>query len=170
MGPQKLFCPRCNSLLVTRAESTDPLDRQLATSAIYAFECRSCGHRFRASQQDVPPPAEPQDRRKTPRTPIRMPVDFEWGEHAGDGTVTDISKGGCAVESQRRLNAGLLLLLKFPPSVRSTERDTPQQIASVQNVRGERAGMKFLAFTQAEQLALAQTVAQSIQLFASQPG
>lgn len=99
-----------------------------------------------------------------------MPVDFEWGEHAGDGTVTDISKGGCAVESQRSLNAGLLLLLKFPPSVRSVERDTPQQIASVQNVRGERAGMKFLAFTQQEQLALTQTVERSIRLFASQPG
>ncbi len=170
MGSKKLFCPRCNSLLVARAESTDPLDRHLADSAIYAFECRSCGHRFRASQQDIPPPAEPQDRRKAPRTPIHMPVDLEWGEQGGDGTVTDISKGGCAVESQRRLSAGLLLLLKFPPSVRPTERDTPQQIASVQNVRGERAGMKFLAFTQREQLALAQTVERSIQLFAAQPG
>ena len=170
MGPKKPFCPRCESLLVVRAESTDPLDRHLATSAIYAFECRSCGHRFRASQQDAPSPEESQDRRKFPRTPIHMPVNFEWGEQGGEGTITDISKGGCAVESQRRLNAGLLLLLKFPSSVRSTERDTPQQIASVQNLRGERAGMKFLAFTQEEQLALAQTVTRSIQLFASQPG
>ncbi len=170
MGPKKLYCTRCDSLLVARSESTPQPDRHSASSVIYTFECQACGLRFQVSQQDIIPAAEPQDRRKAPRTPIHMPVDFEWGEHGGDGTVTDISKDGCAVESQRRLSTGLLLLLKFPPSVRSTEPDTPQQIASVQNVRGERAGMKFLAFTQREQLALAQTVERSIQLFASQPG
>ncbi len=170
MGSKKLFCPRCESLLVERTESADPLDRHLADSAIYAFECRSCGHRFRASQQDAPLPAEAQDRRKTPRVPIHMPVNFEWGEHRGDGTITDISKDGCAVESQRRLSTGLLLLLKFPSSVSAMEHSGAQQIASIQNLRGERAGMKFLAFTQEEQLRLAQTVTRSIQLFASQPG
>jgi hypothetical protein len=111
-----------------------------------------------------------QDRRKFPRTPLNMPVDFEWGEHTGNGMVTDISKGGCAVESEQRLSAGLLLILKFPPAVAITKNGGPQQIASVQNLRGERAGMRFLAFTQAEQLKLAQTVERSIQLFASQPG
>jgi hypothetical protein len=40
-----------------------------------------------------------------------------------------------------------------------------QKIATVQNVRGDKAGMKFLAFTPEEQTKLTRTVTKSIQFF-----
>ncbi len=165
MGPKKLFCTRCDSLLVARAESTPQPDRHSATSVIYTFECQACGLRFQVSQQDIVPAVEPQDRRKALRVPIRMPVDLECGEHVGEGTVTDISKGGCAIESPQPLTIGQLLRVKFPPPTGSVDNLTTQKIATVQNLRGQKAGVKFLAFTDEEQSKLTKTVTKSIQFF-----
>ena len=171
MGPKKLLCPRCNSLLIGRAKSTDPSAPDVADSGLHAFECRSCGHRFQAALPEAPPPAEPQDRRKFTRVPIKMPVDIEWAEHAGEGTITDISKGGCAVESPQTpaLTTGQLLRLKFPPPTGSVDLLGTQKIATVQNIRGQKAGMKFLAPTEDDKLKLTKTVSKSIQFFPPKP-
>jgi len=165
MGPKKLYCTRCDSLLVARSESTPQPDRHSASSVIYTFECQACGLRFQVSQQDIIPAAEPQDRRKAPRVPISMRIDLECGEHVGEGMITDISKGGCAVESPQPLTIGQLLRLKFPPPTGSVENLGTQKIAAVQNLRGQKAGVKFLAFTDEEKSKLTKTVTKSIQYF-----
>ncbi len=94
-----------------------------------------------------------------------MPVDLECGEQVAEGTVPDISKGGCAVESRQPLTIGQLLRLKFPPPTGSVDTLATQKIATVQNLRGTKAGMKFLAFTEEEQSKLTKTVTKSIQFF-----
>lgn len=167
MVPKKLLCPRCNSLLVGRVKAATLSDRQVVDSGLHTFECRSCGHRFQAAAPGTLPPAETSDRRRHPRVPIKMPVDLEWGEHGGEGTVTDISKGGCAVESPqtRGLTTGQLLRLKFPPPTGSVDLLGTQKIATVQNIRGQKAGMKFLAPTEDDQVKLTKTVSKSIQFF-----
>ena len=100
-----------------------------------------------------------------------MPVDIEWAEHAGEGTITDISKGGCAVESPQTpaLTTGQLLRLKFPPPTGSVDLLGTQKIATVQNIRGQKAGMKFLAPTEDDKLKLTKTVSKSIQFFPPKP-
>jgi hypothetical protein len=103
--------------------------------------------------------------RKAARVPVSVPVNLECGELAGEGTVTDISKGGCAVESSQRLTIGQLLRLKFPPPTGSVDNCATQKIATVQNIRGGKAGMKFLAFTPEEQTKLTKTITKSIQFF-----
>jgi hypothetical protein len=45
-----------------------------------------------------------------------------------------------------------------------------QKIVTVQNIRGEKAGMKFLAFTDDEQSKLTKTVSKSIQYFPPKQG
>ncbi len=165
MGAKKLFCTRCDSLLEARTESVPQPDRHSATSVIYTFECQACRLRFQVSQQDIASSVEPQNRRKAPRVPIHMPVDLECGEQVAEGTVTDISKGGCAVESQQPLTIGQLLRLKFPPPTGSVDNLATQKIATVQNLRGQKAGVKFLAFTEEEQSKLTKTVTKSIQYF-----
>lgn len=168
MEPKKLFCTRCGNLLVATSESTNQPDRQSTASVMYTFDCQPCQLRFQVSQQNIPSSAEPQERRKALRIPIHMPVDLECGELAGEGTVTDISKGGCSVESQQRLSVGQLLRLKFPPPTGSVDNCATQKIATVQNLRGQKAGVKFLAFTPEEQTKLTKTVTKSIQFFPPQ--
>lgn len=168
MGTKKLFCTRCGNLLVANSESTNQPDRQSAASVTYTFDCQPCQLRFQVSQQDIPSSAAPQDRRKATRVPVQVPVDLECGELVGGGTVTDISRGGCSVESQQRLTVGQLLRLKFPPPTGSVDNCATQKIATVQNLRGQKAGVKFLAFTPEEQARLTKTVTKSIQFFPPQ--
>ena len=168
MVQKKLFCTRCGNLLVAISESTPQVDRQSTASIIYTFECQPCQLRFQVSQQEITGPAEPQDRRKSPRVPVQVPVNLECGELVAEGTVTDISKGGCSVESSQRLTIGQLLRLKFPSPTGSVDNLSTQKIATVQNLRGQKAGMKFLAFTPEEQSKLTKTVTKSIQFFPPQ--
>lgn len=165
MGPKNLSCTRCGKLLVATSESTNQPDRHSTAGVMYTFDCQPCQLRFQLSQQNIPFSAEPQDRRKAPRVPVHMPVDLECGELTGEGTVTDISKGGCSVESQHCLTVGQLLRLKFPPPTGSVDNCATQKIATVQNLRGQKAGVKFLAFTPEEQTKLTKTVTKSIQFF-----
>jgi hypothetical protein len=92
-------------------------------------------------------------------------VDLECGTIAGEGTVTDISKGGCAVESQQPLTVGQLLRLKFPPPTGSIDTLATQKIGTVRNIRDRKAGVQFLAFTPEEQTKLTKTITKSIQFF-----
>jgi len=120
---------------------------------------------FQVAQQAMTGPREPQDRRDAPRIPVRVPVDLECGTLVGEGTVTDISKGGCAVQSQQPLTVGQLLRLKFPAPTGSVDNCATMKIATVKNLRGDKAGVRFLAFTPEEQTKLTKTVTKSIQFF-----
>lgn len=165
MAAKKMFCARCGNLLVATSESTHQGARDEAASVAYTFECQPCQLRFQVSQQDMAQPAESPDRRRAPRVPVQVPVNLECGELTGEGTVTDISKGGCAVQSSQRLTVGQLLRVKFPPPTGSVDTLATQKIATVQNIRGNKAGIKFLAFTPEEQTKLTRTVTKSIQFF-----
>ena len=165
MKQNKLFCTRCDNLLVATAESSNQPDRHASAGVTYTFECQPCQLRFQVSQQEISHPAASQDRRQTTRVPVRVPVDLECGEISAEATVTDISKGGCAVEVQQPLTVGQLLRLKFPPPTGSVDNCATQKIATVQNLRGHKAGVKFLAFTPEEQTRLTKTVTKSIQFF-----
>jgi len=165
MKQKKLFCTGCGNLLVAISESTPSRDRDAAGSVTYAFECAACQLRFQVSQQAMTAPKETQDRREAPRIPVRVPVDLECGTLVGEGTVTDISKGGCAVQSNQPLTVGQLLRLKFPAPTGSVDNCATMKIASVKNLRGDKAGVKFLAFTPEEQTKLTKTVTKSVQFF-----
>ena len=162
MAPKKLFCTRCGTLLVATSESAGPPS---PADVVYTFECQPCRLRFQVSQQDITGPVVVQNRRKAARVPVSVPVNLECGELVGEGTVTDISKGGCAVESSQRLTIGQLLRLKFPPPTGSVDNCATMKIATVQNLRGQKVGMKFLAFTPEEQAKLTKTITKSIQFF-----
>jgi DNA-directed RNA polymerase subunit M/transcription elongation factor TFIIS len=165
MAHKKLFCTRCGNLLVATSESTGQPDQPSTASVVYSFECQPCQLRFQVSQQEMAPAETTRDRRRTARVPVRVPVDLECGDLAAEATVTDISKSGCAVESPQPLTIGQLLRLKFPPPTGSVDNCATQKIATVQNLRGQKAGVKFLAFTPEEQTRLTRTVTKSIQFF-----
>ncbi len=165
MKQKKLFCTGCGNLLVATSESAPHRDRDEAGTVTYIIECAPCQLRFQVSQQAMSGSKEPQDRRDAPRVPVRVPVDLECGTLVGEGTVTDISKGGCAVQSRQPLTVGQLLRLKFPAPTGSVDNCATMKIATVKNLRGDKAGVRFLAFTPEEQTKLTKTVTKSIQFF-----
>lgn len=160
-----MLCPRCDSLLVVQRQVTSPLDRFLALLAIQPFECQACRHRFRGKPDTARAGAPPDERRKVLRSAVAIPVNFECGEDASEGTLTDLSTDGCTLDSKRRLKPGLLLRLHFPSGSEETPPSLVQQIATVRSVQGSRAGLKFLAFTPMEQAQLEHTVTNTIRRF-----
>lgn len=160
-----LFCPRCNSLLVVRCQDTGLLDKLLALCALASFQCQACQHRFRAMQSRTRGTKRETERRTIARIPVHVPVKFEYGEDGGEGTLTDLSKDGCTLDSKRRLRPGLLLRVHLPAGQDDAPQALVTQIASVRSVDGSRAGLKFLAFTPPEQVQLEQTVTSTLKRF-----
>jgi hypothetical protein len=72
------------------------------------------------------------------------------------------------VESKHALTIGQLLRLKFPPPTGAVDDCAAQTLATVQNIRGRKAGMKFLALTAEAQAKLTRAVTTSI-LFSPPP-
>lgn len=160
-----LFCPRCKSLLVARCQDTRFLDKLLSLCALVSFQCQSCRHRFRAKEvrmRDLTPGTE---RRNIARIPVQIPVNFEYGDDGGEGTLTDLSKDGCTLDSKRRLRPGLLLRVHLPAGPEHAPQAFVTEIATVRSVDGSRAGLKFLAFTPPEQVHLEQTVTSTLKRF-----
>jgi hypothetical protein len=131
------------------------------------FMCESCKRRFRLKKADVEFPSGPAERRKSVRVPVQIPVTFESNEFSGEGTLTDMSMHGCSLISQQTLRSGIVIRLNLPAGAGQKPGSTTQQLATVVLVTGNRAGLKFLAYSSQEKDVLAQTVTRSVKIFAS---
>jgi len=141
------------------------VDRVCALFSLAPFQCQSCQHRFHTSQPAAHQAKTSDERRKIACQPVQIPVNFECGDDAGAGTLTDLSKDGCTLDSKRRLRPGLLLRVHLPAGTEQAPQATATQIATVRSVEGTRAGLKFLAFTPPEQTHLEQTVTSTLKRF-----
>lgn len=162
METTKTLCPYCKGQLVTQVPPAGLLDTLAALFSRHPFECGSCKKRFRLGGQS----SDPKDRRKSVRVPVEIPVTFESKEVSGEGTLTDMSPHGCSLVSKQTLRSGLVLRLHLPPAKGQKPDSSMQQLATVMGVSGNRAGLKFLAYSTEEKNALNQTVTRSMKIFA----
>ena len=162
-----MLCPKCDSMMVSRRQASGLLDRVCALVSLAPFQCQSCRHRFHASQPDTREAAGSEERRTVARLPVQIPVNFDCGDDAGEGTLTDLSKNGCTLDSKRRLRPGLLLRVHLPAGTEQAPQATATQIATVRSVEGTRAGLKFLAFTPPEQMHLEDTITRTMRKFSN---
>jgi hypothetical protein len=164
MPPPKLLCQLCQSPFIIRVESLSLMDRLAALLSYSHFQCESCKQRFRIKEQGEPFSTDPSGRRKSVRVAVQIAVTFESNEFSGEGTLTDMSMHGCSLASNQTLRAGIVIRLNLPGGA---GRKPTQQLATVVGVNGNRAGLKFLAYSTQEKDVLAQTVTRSVKIFAS---
>ena len=150
-------CPKCDSPLVERQPPTCLRDSLASIFFLYPVQCQPCKHQFRAF-------VRPSEHRMASRVPVRIPVSFECGEEHGEGVLTDISQGGCALESQRRLRPGWLIRLHVHADTKEAPAPAMQHLASVRSVHGTRSGLKFLVYTPQEEHQLTQTLTRCIRV------
>ncbi len=83
-----------------------------------------------------------EERRTYPRFPLSCPVAFSGDLLAGEGNVVNISKVGCAVQSDRRVGKGayLNLFLRLPEGPVPTKIE----LAAVRWARGGLFGTEFI--------------------------
>lgn len=162
METTKTLCPFCKSQSVTQVAPAGLLDQLAGLISRHPFQCESCKKRFRQGGQS----SDPKERRKALRVPVEIPVTFESKELSGEGTLMDMSPHGCSLVSKQTLRSGLVLRLHLPAAKGQKPDSTMQQLATVMGVSGNRAGLKFLAYSSEEKNALNQTVTRSMKIFA----
>jgi hypothetical protein len=107
-------------------------------------------------EEREPPGAE---KRRHPRFPLSCPIAFS-GDHLqqGEGTVVNISKLGCAVQSHNQVEEGayLNLALRFPREARQWDLPMKVELAVVRfsglpGAEGRLFGMEFIRVHPKEQ-------------------
>jgi hypothetical protein len=128
-----------------RARCRTILER-LAYLAFYLpFHCQSCSHRFMASRLGRSSPMQFVDRRQHLRIPVRLFLSFSGGRIKGEGTVLDISMGGCMIQSDAPVHVDDIFYLQIALG----EHEPPLEVAAMVRSVGSRGiAFKFLRAAQ----------------------
>ena len=136
-----LSCPRCQKAGVLRSYPQSPREHLASFLFVAPFHCPSCSHRFLASHLWLDHSTHPIDRREHLRIPVRLFLSFSGGKVRGEGTVLDLSMGGCIIKSETQVHTNDIFYLQL--SLDDTE--PPLEVAAmVHSVSARGIAFKFL--------------------------
>ena len=144
----QLQCPNCARQFVRRVSCIGSAETLLGFFYIYPFKCQLCGFRFRMPQWGVRYVRVPEDKRDYDRMAARFPVTFQAHNLRGQGTVTNLSMGGCNFTSADPIAIGtvLQLWLQISDDVAPVLVDA----AVVRYVHEHAAGVEFIRWQPSE--------------------
>jgi hypothetical protein len=139
-----LICPKCSRDFVKRVSRNGKLEQFLSFFYIYPFRCQLCGFRFRFLQWGIRYQRIQEDRREYERLPVSFPVAVRGESIYSEGTVEEVSLGGCTVTLENQLSAGDLCTI----ALYLAQDILPIRInaAVVRSVRSKSLGVEFLRF------------------------
>lgn len=139
-----LTCPLCAKDSVVQTVCRSVGERLASLLGISPFRCQFCTHRFLALRWWWTYPTLYVDRREHRRFPVRMILSFSGNRVKGEGTLVDISMGGCLVQSTMQVGHGEIYYLRIALS----EQDMPLELAAMVRSAGARGiGFQFLRAT-----------------------
>ena len=134
-------CPQCQKDAVLRSRPQSPREHLAALLRIVPFHCQYCSHRFLASRIGVDHPKHPMDRREHLRIPVRLFLSFSGGKVRGEGTVLDLSMGGCIIKSETQVHVDDIFYLE----IAIAKDEMPVEVAAmVRSVSARGIAFKFL--------------------------
>ena len=104
-------CPRCRRDFVRRVAPVGLPEKLLRVLYVYPFRCQLCSERFRKLQWGVREVLAREDRRAYTRVERELPLTFSGEGIAGEGTLLDISMGGCSFLTSVDLPVGMMMRL-----------------------------------------------------------
>lgn len=143
-----LKCPNCARDFVRRVSRTGLGERLLSVFYVYPFKCQLCGYRFRFFQWGVRYFRVEEDRREYDRMEMSFPVSFTSEAGSGEGSLVNVSMGGCSFKTKAQLPVGTIMKLTLQVS-----SDIPAVVvdaAVVRSVRTGGVGVEFLQWQQSE--------------------
>jgi hypothetical protein len=147
-----LKCPRCEKNGVLRSYPQSPREHFASFLFVAPFLCSSCSHRFLASYFWLDHPTHPIDRREHLRIPVRLYLSFSGGKVRGEGTVLDLSMGGCIIKSETQVHTDDIFYLQLSLG----EGELPLEVAAmVRTVSARGIAFKFLRAAQENKRLLA---------------
>lgn len=149
-------CPQCGKDFVRRSHRQGAFEHLLSAVYVYPFRCQLCTYRFRAFEWGAQYKRHLIDQREYERIPVRLTVNVSGDRGKGQGTLTDLSMGGCTLQTEVTFVPGELLQLSFQP----TEKDPAISVeaAVVRSARSTNLGVEFLRLQAAQKDALRQFV------------
>jgi hypothetical protein len=140
MGRQ-IVCPQCRQDGAVRVEAHSP--RELIASLLWMvpFQCQRCDHRFLARRKSFRSASQVTERREHMRIPVRLSLSFSGGRVRGEGTVLDMSLGGCIIQSKAHVRIDDIFYLEI-----ILDKDEPpvEAAAIVRSVSTRGIAFKFL--------------------------
>ena len=151
-----LSCPQCQKDGLLRAHPQSPREHLASLIFVVPFRCPSCSHRFLASRIGIDHTTHPIDRREHLRIPVRLYLSFSGGKVCGEGTVLDLSMGGCIIKSKTQVHADDIFYLQLslgegerPLEVAAMVRSVSTRGIAFQFLRAAQGDKRLLAFVQA---------------------
>lgn len=137
----QVICPRCRKDGAAQSRPQTPRELVAALIWIVPFQCQSCGHRFLARRASTAGSFHPIERREHLRIPVRLCLSFSGGKVRGEGTVLDLSLGGCIIKSETHVRVDDIFYLE----IIIAEDEVPVQVAAmVRSVSARGIAFKFL--------------------------
>lgn len=153
-----LSCPQCGKDGVLRSRCRSAREYLAGLLFVSPFRCQFCSHRFLASRFRRQYPKHVIDRREHWRIPVRLFLSFSGGRVRGEGTVMDISMGGCIIKSDTQVHVDDIFYLQ----IAIDEREPPLELAAmVRSVSSRGIAFKFLRKAQEDRRLLAFVQARS---------
>lgn len=147
-----LSCPRCQKTGLLRSYPQSPREHFASLLFVAPFLCSSCSHRFLASHLWLDDSTHPIDRREYLRIPVRFYLSFSGGKVCGQGTVLDLSMGGCIIKSETQVHKDDIFYLQLSLG----EGEPPLEVAAmVRSVNARGIAFKFLRAAQENKRLLA---------------
>jgi hypothetical protein len=136
-----LLCPECGKDDVLRTRCFTACEHLADACGISPFRCQQCHHRFLSWRFGRRYPTSLVDRRKHHRIPVRLALSFSGGRVHGQGTVLDISMGGCIIKSDTHVQIDDIFYLQIYVAA----QDPPIEVAAmVRSIGYKGIGFKFL--------------------------
>lgn len=110
---RQVVCPQCRQDGVVRVQAQSPREFLASLLWLVPFQCQRCYRRFLARRMrsaSVPPLTE---RREHIRIPVRLCLSFSGGRVRGEGTVLDLSLGGCVIRSEAHVRVDDIFYLEI---------------------------------------------------------
>jgi hypothetical protein len=134
-------CNTCRSEAVAGPSHFTWLQRVAALLLLSPFQCETCRHRAVPFPVGAGDCSVTVDRRQHKRIPVRLSLSFSAGKVKAKGLVTNISMGGCTIETDSILEEGRICYLQLYLE----DGAPPVEIAGVVRSTGaKRVGVKFL--------------------------
>ena len=140
MGRQ-IVCPQCRQDSAVRVQAQSP--REFVASLLWRvpFQCQQCDHRFLARRVSLPSDSQLTDRREYMRIPVKLSLSFSGGRVRGEGTVLDMSLGGCIIQSETHVRVDDIFYLEI---ILAKDEPPVEAAAIVRSVSTRGIAFKFL--------------------------
>lgn len=140
-----LTCPQCGKDTILRSECLTPAESLAQLLFISPFRCQTCSYRFSTFRIGKSYPVHLVDRREHLRIPVRLFLSFSGGRIRGEGTVLDLSMGGCVIQSETQVHINDIFYLQITLDGDESPLEVAAMVRSI-GVRG--IAFKFLRAAQ----------------------